>query len=272
MFKSILMSHLRLLSTDFDGTLIEHPSDGRCSPDFAEVLLTHRKAGGIWALNTGRSLEHAIEGLDIFKAPVDPDFLLTNEREIFLRSADGSWTAHNEWNTLCQERHEDLFHRAQDIIRQVCLLADSSPEITIISEGGKPIGLVTTTEKVMAEVAGFIDRQSVEFPDFSYQRNTVYLRFCHLDYHKGSSLAELCRILEIERTAVLTAGDHFNDIPMLDGRFSAYPCCPSNAIEEVRTTVLSAGGHAANRPAANGIADAWHFFHQSYAHSVPTAP
>ena len=85
------MSHLRLLSTDFDGTLIEHPSDGRCSTAFAEVLILNQKAGGLWALNTGRSLDHAREGLALFAAPVLPNFLLTNEREIFLRTRDGAW-------------------------------------------------------------------------------------------------------------------------------------------------------------------------------------
>jgi len=256
------MSHLRLLSTDFDGTLIDHSSDGRCSAAFAEVLILHRRAGGLWALNTGRSLDQAIEGLAAFGAPVEPDFLLTNERDIFLRNAAGTWAAHHEWNERCHLRHAELFVRARDVIRRVCELAAGTPDITIIQENGRPIGLVTTTENVMAEVARFLDREADGFPSFSYQRNTVYLRFCHLDYHKGSSLGELCRLLGIERTAVLTAGDHFNDIPMLDGRFAAFPCCPSNAIPEVRATVLAAGGHVAVRPAADGIADAWHFFHR----------
>ena len=257
------MSHLRLLSTDFDGTLIEHPSDGRCSTAFAEVLILNQKAGGLWALNTGRSLDHAREGLALFAAPVLPNFLLTNEREIFLRTRDGAWTPHHEWNMRCQRRHAELFEEASDIIQRVCDLAARRSDITIIHENAIPVGLVTHTEAVMGEVAAFLDRESEGFPTFSYQRNTVYLRFCHLDYHKGSSLEELCRLFGIERAEVLAAGDHFNDIPMLDGRFAAFPCCPSNAIPEVRATVIAAGGHVAARPAADGIADAWHFFHQT---------
>ena len=257
------MSHLRLLSTDFDGTLIEHHSDGRCSADFAEVLILNKKAGGLWALNTGRSLDLAIEGLAAFGAPAEPNFLLTTERDIFLHARDGTWTPHHEWTDRCRRRHAELFVEAQDVIRRVCELAANTSDITIIHENGKPIGLVTATESVMSEVALFLDREARDFPSFSYQRNTVYLRFCHLDYHKGSSLAELCRLFGIERTEVFTAGDHFNDIPMLDGRFSTFPCCPSNAIPEVRAAVIAAGGHVAGRPAADGVADAWHFFHRS---------
>ncbi|MEI6073306.1 MAG: HAD hydrolase family protein [Verrucomicrobiae bacterium] len=256
------MSFLRLLSTDFDGTLIGHPSDGRCVPAFAEVLTRHRSAGGVWALNTGRSLEHAVEGLAIFSAPVAPDFLLTSEREIFSRNDDGSWTPHAEWNDLCTERHDALFLSAAPVIRTICSFAERSPDVTVIEEGGRPAGLVTSSEAVMDEVAAFIERESIEHPDFSYQRNTVYLRFCHRDYHKGSSLGEVCRMLQIDRAAVLAAGDHFNDIPMLDGRYAAFPCCPSNAIPEVKRTVRAAGGHVAALPAADGIAEAWKFFHR----------
>lgn len=258
----VIMSHLRLLSTDFDGTLIEHSSDGRCSPAFAEVLNKNRETGGLWAINTGRSLENALEGLAVFQAPVEPNFLLTTEREIFLRGRDGHWTPHHEWNTRCSIRHANLFAEAADALQEICALTASRKDITLLhdDETGNPIGLLTTTESVMAEVASFLDRITASFPDFSYQRNTVYLRFCHLDYHKGSSLAELCRIFGIARDFVFTAGDHFNDIPMLDGKFSAFSCCPSNAIPEVKATVLQAGGHVATRPAADGVAEAWHHF------------
>ena len=255
------MSLIRLLSTDFDGTLVAHPSDGRCSANFAGVLLAHKEVGGLWAINTGRGLDHAIEGVGIFRAPVDPDFLLTNEREIFRRGPGGRWEPHEEWNVACYERHNELFERSAPVIEEVRRLADSSPHVTIIEEEDRPVGLVTTSEDAMHDVVAFIHDRAAIVPDFSYQRNTVYLRFFHRDYHKGSSLGELCALAGIARDHVLAAGDHFNDVPMLDGRFAAYNCCPSNAIPEVRETVRKSGGHIASRPAADGIAEAWHVFH-----------
>lgn len=253
------MAHLRLLSTDFDGTLIEHPSEGRCSPAFAEVLWAHQASGGFWAINTGRGLPHAIEGIEHFAAPITPDFLLTNEREVFRRGQDG-WIAHHEWNDLCYRKHDELFEYAGGIIQRMQTFAAGSSDVTIIEEQGRPVGIVTSSEQVMETMARFLDDEANELPDFSYQRNTVYLRFCHRDYHKGSSLGEICSLLEIDRSSVLAAGDHFNDIPMLDGRFAAFPCCPSNAIPEVKEIVLAAGGHLASKSAADGVAEAWHFF------------
>jgi hydroxymethylpyrimidine pyrophosphatase-like HAD family hydrolase len=258
------MSHLRLLSTDFDGTLISHFSDGRCAPDFAAVLSEHKKSGGLWAVNTGRSLWHAIEGVEKFQPPVQPDFLLTNEREIFHRTPDGRWVPEQGWNETCYQRHDDLFVRATPIFDRIRELALEHPGINLAEEKGQLAGVITSDEEVMHEFVSFLETHSREMPEFSYQRNTIYLRFAHIDYHKGSCLGELCRILQISPAEVLAAGDHFNDIPMLDGRYAAHPCCPSNAIPEVRVVVESAGGHLASKPAAEGVAESWHFFHANH--------
>lgn len=254
------MSHLRLLSTDFDGTLISHFSDGRCVEAFADVLVEHRKSGGLWAINTGRSLWHAIEGVEKFRPPVQPDFLLTNEREIFHRTPDGRWVPEHGWNETCYRRHGDLFAKATTLFDRIRDLAAGHPGISIAEEEGQPAGVITSDEQVMHEFVAFLEESCREVPDFSYQRNTIYLRFSHRDYHKGSALGELCRILQIPHSQVLAAGDHFNDIPMLDGRYAAHPCCPSNAIPEVRAIVSQAAGHLAGKPAAEGVAESWHYF------------
>jgi hypothetical protein len=255
------MSHLRLLSTDFDGTLIEHFSDGRCTAEFAEVLSHHKKAGGYWAINTGRSLWHAIEGVKKFAAPVEPDFLLTNERDIFHRGKDGQWIPDATWNEECRRKHDELFAKAEPLFQKIHRHAKTTQGLEIIIEDSAVTGVVTSTEEMMDEFVTYLEKASAQWPDFSYQRNTIYLRFAHRDYHKGSALNELCRILEISHHEVLAAGDHFNDLSMLDGQFAAHVCCPSNAIPEVQETVRAAGGHIASKAAANGIAEAWHFFH-----------
>lgn len=255
------MSHIRLLSTDFDGTLIGHFSGGRCTTALADVLAAHKRLGGYWAVNTGRSLEHAIAGIAQFHAPVAPDFLLTNEREIFHRNKAGEWVPDELWNERCYKRHENLFTEANALISRIRRMVEGHPDITWIEENGQPAGVVTSNEQVMAEFVAFLESEAEAHPELSYQRNTIYLRFSHRDYHKGSSLEELCRLLGVRKDEVLAAGDHYNDIPMLDGRFASFPCCPVNAIPEVHDIVVAAGGHSASKPAADGVAESWHVFH-----------
>ena len=126
----------------------------------------------------------------------------------------------------------------------------------IIYESAGPAGLIANSEEEMARVTGFIDRARASQPKFHYQRNTIYLRFCHADYHKGAALAELSRLTEIPRDLIFAAGDHHNDISMLDGRFAAYPSCPANAIPEVKEAVKSAGGYVASKGCGAGVHEA----------------
>ena len=109
----------------------------------------------------------------------------------------------------------------------------------------------------------FIDQARRDQPKFHYQRNTVYLRFCHADYHKGAALAELSRLLEIPREGIFAAGDHHNDVSMLDGHFAKYPACPANAIPEVKEAVRSAGGYVASKGYGAGVHEALLHFAES---------
>jgi len=250
------MSYVRLLSTDFDGTLIGHPSDGRCSLSFASALREHHRAGGLWAVNTGRGLEHTLEGLAIFAAPVEPDFLLCHERELYHR-VDGEWKPYADWNALCRQRHAELFRSTASLFAVIEQMAGKSDNhITMLYEGEVPAGLVTSSEGVMEKVTLELEREMQQHPGFGYQRNTIYLRFCHRDYHKGSTLGELCRLENIPREDVFAAGDHYNDISMLDGTHAGMTACPANAIDLVKDVVRRANGYVAENLWADGVAEA----------------
>ena len=115
----------------------------------------------------------------------------------------------------------------------------------------------------MDRVTEFIEQARTKHDKFNYQRNTVYLRFCHSDYHKGAALAELSRLLEIDRENIFAAGDHHNDISMLDGTHAAMPSCPANAIPEVKESVRAAGGYVATKQHGAGVHEALlHFLNQ----------
>lgn len=254
------MARIKLLSTDFDGTLIGHPSDGRCVASFARALEEHKSHGGLWAVNTGRGLQHAIEGIVQFDGPFWPDFILTNEREVFHRSLEGEWVAHGEWNSVCVQKHADLYVQGKDVLLHIEKLASACDDANVIYEEGLIAGLITANEEAMDQVVGWIEEAARDLPEFSYQRNTIYLRFCHKAYHKGTALGELCRLENIPASAVMAAGDHYNDISMLDGVHAAMPACPMNAIDAVKAVVRKAGGFVSLKPHADGIAEAVAYF------------
>ena len=252
-----MSARIRLLSTDFDGTLVAHSNDAVLDSPCMEHIEKLQADGVIWAINTGRSVELLESGLADFKFPIHPDFILTSERDIFRPSWNGEkWEPFGDWNERVAREHAELFHSAKAVLAEVVDFVNQKTRARLLYHSAGLEGLVAENEEELDRVAEFIDRAREKQPKFYYQRNTIYLRFCHADYHKGAALAELSRLLEIPRDEIFAAGDHHNDISMLDGRFAACPACPANAIPEVKAAVKSAGGHVASKRYGAGVHEA----------------
>ena len=115
--------------------------------------------------------------------------------------------------------------------------------------------------KRWTKICEFIDAHANLPRELSYERNTVFLRFSHIGYNKGTALSELARMLDIPPAHIFAAGDNHNDLSMLDHAHAGMIACPVNAIDEVKTAVASFGGFTATRPASEGMAEAFeHFF------------
>lgn len=265
------MNQVHLLSTDFDGTLIGFDSDGTCGAEFAEALTGHRRRGGLWAINTGRSLPHILQGLDRFQAPVTPDFLLTNEREIFRRTSGGNWEAYGEWNAHCDSDHQELFQKRASLLQALEDLVAAHPGAVVIYENGRPSGIAARDEDQVERLSVEVCDLTAGASDFSFQRNTVWLRFCHVRYDKGSALGELCRLEGISAANVFCAGDHFNDLSMLRVERAAMLACPANAIAPVKAAVAQSHGHVSDQAFSRGVAEGL-LHHENRAWKNPVVP
>jgi HAD superfamily hydrolase (TIGR01484 family) len=252
---------IRLLSTDFDGTLVAHGTDPVLDAGCVEYIGQLQATGVLWAINTGRSLELLESGLTDFAFPIHPDFILTSERDIFRPSSNGGdWEPFGDWNERVARKHAELFTSAEAVLAEVVDFVTQKTKARLLYHSTGLEGLVAENEEELDRVTRFIDRAREKQPKFHYQRNTVYLRFCHFDYHKGAALAELSRLIDIPREHIFAAGDHHNDISMLDGRFARYPACPANAIPEVKDAVKSAGGYVAAKNHGAGVHEALLFY------------
>ena len=252
---------IKLLSTDFDGTLINHGQKPPVVPELFVMLKELRAQGVQWAVNTGRTLWHLDEGLKKeFQFPIEPDFAIVEERDVFRRVKDGGWEPFGDWNGQAARDHAEMFHLAEPLLAEVLAFLEMLNGANAIHDHGRFIGAVTTTDADMDRLCVFLDKLRARLPLFSYQRNTIYVRFCHINYSKGTALGELAGKLGIAREHVFAAGDHHNDLAMLDGRFAGFVMCPSNSCEEVKLTVRTAGGYLANGVASAGVVEAMRHF------------
>ncbi len=257
---STLNSPIKLLSTDFDGTVVNHDQQPAVVPEFFSALIEMRARGVQWAVNTGRVLWHIEEGLREMNFPVEPDFVLTSEREVFHRGADGRWLDFGDWNARCTAAHDTLFAQAETLLADIEAYLAAHTRAHPIYEGARLIGLAAESDEEMDGVCAFLEKEVVRVPGFQFMRNTIYVRFCHEDYSKGTALAELARLTGLERGQIFAAGDHYNDLPMLDGRHAQWVACPGNAVEAVKRTVKEAGGFVAQGACSAGILEALRHF------------
>ena len=250
-------SRIQLLSVDFDGTLVSRVGEPVLDAQCMELIRELQDAGAVWAINTGRSVDLLESGLTDFSFPIRPDFILTTERDVFRPGQNGDkWEAFGDWNERCAREHSELFGSASSVLAEVIDFVNQRTKARVLYNEDHPEGVVANSEEEMDLVTEFIEQARAKHPKLDYQRNTVYLRFCHADYHKGAALAELARLIEVPRENIFAAGDHHNDVSMLDGKFAAMPSCPANAIAEVKTAVRAAGGYVAENPHGAGVYEA----------------
>ncbi|MCC5788172.1 MAG: HAD family phosphatase [Opitutales bacterium] len=250
----------KLISTDFDGTLVHHDHDPVDFRPLWEFLTYLQEAHGVlWAINTGRDLDFTLCGLEDYQITAKPDFLLTMEREIHLPAQEGgssAWVPHLAWNERCQEDHLALEQKITPQLHSFHQFLKMETTANPVIEGGRFVGIEASTEQELAQIVLRMEDFFAKATEFSYQRNGIYLRFCHINYHKGAVLQELSRMLSLEPSQVCAAGDNFNDLAMLEPTSAEYLIAPVNAIPEVKEALRKHRGIIAEEIAGLGVLQA----------------
>ncbi len=251
-----------LLSFDFDGTLHDPASVPSVPPEFfhrLNRLRSQRRA--CWGINTGRSLEHLIEGFVESGFPFLPDWVVAREREIYFPAPDGGWMAHEVWNRNAESRIAELFEQQQLLLEWIRREVEEHTGAQWLEMEGEPAGVISRTEEEMEWIVGRVMELADPESDLSWQRNTIYLRFSHRGLHKGSCLSEIARGLGVPAAHCFAMGDSHNDIEMLDPEHAGMTACPANALDLVRERVRAHGGWVAASVHGHGVIEALdHYF------------
>ena len=251
-----------ILSFDFDGTL-HHPADD--PPVSLRLFHTlerlRREKGAVWGINTGRSIAHVIEGLVESHFPVTPDWVVAREREIWLPHPSGRWTPLDPWNTECALELHRFLKQVGGTLDAIRREVEEHTGATWIEQPGDPAGLISRTEEEMAWIMERVVALAAGDPDLGWQRNSIWLRFGHKKYQKGSSLAEVARHFGLGAAQTFAIGDSHNDFEMLSPGVAAMFACPGNAVADIRAHVVSGGGYPCRLTHSEGCVEALeHYF------------
>ena len=257
-----------VLSFDFDGTLVgwgEHPP---IDAGFFDRLKQWKKEKPVsWGINTGRSIVFALRGIEEADIPLMPDFLIVRERDIFYRGDDGQWVPDIAWNAASDAEHHALFHQHEkQLLSMKQWVEDKTAAMWGVQEN-EPAGIVASTASEMDWILKNLKDTISRCDGLSYQRNGIYLRFSHQDYHKGTAMAEVAKKLGVSRNETFAMGDGHNDLDMLDLRYAQHIACPSNACSEVKEHVKKEGGFIASNPSGKGAREALDDLHRKISNA-----
>ena len=243
---------VRLISTDFDGTIHEDFVRPGIPAALQRKLAELQRIGVVWVINTGRDMTSLMESLDKADICVRPDYVVLVEREIYRR--DGrQYVPVEPWNSQCAREHAELFVRLEEPLAVLKERLTNQYRAQFYEDTYSPICAVGSDNAQMDQIEAAIRDLTRAHPEIETVRNSVYLRLAHRGYSKGTALAELLRLLRIAPEYTLVAGDHLNDLPMMDRIYARYLISPKNCVPPVRTKVRLHGGYLASRSAGLGI-------------------
>ncbi len=246
---------IRLVSTDFDGTLVAFEPAQEAPEEFFAWLRARRAAGTAWMINTGRWIDSVQERLETFRCDLWPEWVGCGERELY-RLVRGAYAPVEPWNRDCTETHRRLAEEMHHVFDEIRAFLVHETNASCEYEREAFAGTVASSRGEADRISQFLAGISGRHPDIAVARNDIYFRFCHRLYHKGACLAEVRRLAGIPREETFACGDHFNDLPMLDTAVAGLLGCPSNAIPEVKDAVRAGRGHVASKPWTGGLVEA----------------
>jgi len=259
---------IQLVATDFDGTIHDAGAVPCIAPALLEWIDASRREGLRWVVSTGRELTDLTGRLRESGSGVMPDFVVSVEREIHILDGNG-YRPHAGWNSACQQDHQALFEKSADSIGRMRAWIQENSGARVFEDAWSPLCVAASTMEEADAIHEWIGMECLKRSPLVVVRNTHYFRLGHRSYSKGTALGEIARIAGASREEIFAAGDHYNDLPMLDGTHAACVAAPANAVPEVQAMVHRAGGYLAKQPGALGTLEALNFFRARARASTP---
>jgi len=245
---------IKLISTDFDGTIFAEFENPPIPEAVQRLIGDLQSRGAKWVINTGRDMSSLMEALARSGIPVEPDYLVLVEREVYCH-ADSQYLGLEEWNAACTRAHAELFARVREDVPRIVAWISARFHARLYEDAYSPFCLIAGNSGDADVIHNYLTEYSLGIPHLTVVRNDVYARFSHEAFNKGTALAEITRRLGLTPEVVFAAGDWLNDLPMLSRRYARWLAAPGNAVEPVKQAVREQGGHVSDLLHGHGVAE-----------------
>lgn len=246
---------LKLISTDFDGTIHTDFGDAPVPAALQAKLAALQARGVLWVINTGRDLASLMESIGRAHLRVMPDYTVTVEREIH-RHIGGHYESVEPWNSNCHRDHAQAFAESAAELHDLMAGLESRYDASFYTDHWSPLCAIARSNAQMDAIQAELEAFSQTTPLLVPVRNDVYVRLSHKSYSKGTALHEIQRLTGLTPANTLAAGDHLNDLPMLLPEVARWLVTPANGLPPVKAQVAAHGGYLATKICGDGVLEA----------------
>ena len=174
------------------------------------------------------------------------------EREIF-RCVKHGYEPLTDWNARCTRTQSALFASIADRLPELFDWVNLHFSANVYEDEWSPFCLIARNNRDADAIQEYVDAFFAGDSQMTFVRNDIYGRLSHTDFTKGTALAELARQLDIPRGGIFVAGDHWNDLSMLQPELAEWLVSPSNSISEVLTHMERIDGFIAPSECGEGV-------------------
>jgi HAD superfamily hydrolase (TIGR01484 family) len=249
---------IKLISTDFDGTLFAEFEDPPVPLALQNLIARLQEQGAKWVINTGRDLSSLMESLGRAHLLVKPDFLVLVEREIYSH-VHSRYVEDNAWNRECDRAHAELFRRVRADVPRLRAWVEERFGAIFYEDAYSPFCLIAERNDDAEVIHKYLTDYCRTVPQLTLVRNDVCSRFSHEAFNKGTALAEIARQVGVAPEETFAAGDHLNDLPMMTLRHARWLAAPSNAIAAIKEVVRGQNGFVSELSHGHGVAEGLEF-------------
>lgn len=253
------MACIRLLATDFDGTLLGSPQDGRDAyARFRQQIRHFRHHYDMqWAVITGRHVQAipVVVG-ELLMHGLVPDFLVMEDACIYQRWSSRYWPCW-WWNLgVNLRRRRQVRRHRQHVLAFAADVARACPDAENLSGNrlmdfwyrfGREEDASAVEDRLLKEFGGN--------SDFFVFRWGLEVCLAPTAGTKGEAVARLASKIGAIPKEIAAIGDGQNDISMLDGVRAGYPACVANASLPVLDTIIRSRGYIARQPVLHGVVE-----------------
>ena len=242
---------LQLICTDFDGTLHSDFTELPVPYALQTKLAQLQAQGATWVINTGRTLDDLRLGIDHAKLTVHPDYVVVVERNLPMRGSQ--LRTIDRLERCCTRTQSALFASIADRLPELFDWVNLHFSANVFKDEWSPFCLIARNNRDADAIQEYVDAFFAGDSQLTFVRNDIYGRLSHTDFTKGTALAELARQLDIPRGGIFVAGDHWNDLSMLQPELAEWLVSPSNSVSEVLTHMERIDGFIAPSECGEGV-------------------